>query len=237
MTCFTVENGPPSRPPRNWQHYRGFDHLGRWGPQSGRPGHRPPGKIRHFRNALRSFPGREAGSVWETHNTIEESTSRMAFGTVIYGISGDAVLRIRNTHGDSTSRPVAGPVIYGIFGDAACGIGDTHEDSTPRAAKRPTLSRNRSLVRRFCRVFSVRWGARSSVSRAARGFCPAGPQNHGTSASQVAQFACGTPVLAPRSAKTQDNSGPEAPGGEGAGGCAGKPREHEPGKSTSEIDT
>jgi len=156
----------------------------------------------------------------------------MAFGTVIYGRSGDAVLRIRNTHGDSTSRPVAGPVIYGIFGDAACGIGDTHEDSTPRAAKRPTLSRNRSPVLRFCRVLSVRWGARSSVSRAARRFCPAGPQNHGTSASQVAQFACGTPVLAPRSVKTQDNGGPEAPGG-----GAGKPREHEPGKTTSEIDT
>ena len=32
VTCFTVENGPPSRPPRKWQHYRGFDHLGRWGP-------------------------------------------------------------------------------------------------------------------------------------------------------------------------------------------------------------
>ena len=59
-----------------------------------------------------------------------ESTSRMAVGTVIYGISGDAVSRIRNTHGGSTSRPVAGPVIYGIFGDAAFGIGDTHEGST-----------------------------------------------------------------------------------------------------------
>ena len=137
----------------------------------------------------------------------------MVVGTVIYGISGDAVLRLRNTHGDSTSRPAAGPVIYGIFGDAAFGIGDTHEDSTPRAAKRPTLSRNRSLVRRFCRVFSVRWGARSSVSRAARRFCPAGPQNHGTSESQVTQFACGAPVLAPRSVKPQDNGGPEAPGG------------------------
>ena len=136
----------------------------------------------------------------------------MAVGTVIYGISGDAVFRIRNTHGDSTSRPAAGPVIYGIFGDAACGIGDTHEDSTPRAAKRPTLSRNRSLVRRFCRVFSVRWGGRSAGARAARGFCPAGLQNRSTSASQVVQFACGTPVLAPRSVKTQDNGGPEAPG-------------------------
>ena len=50
----------------------------------------------------------------------------MAAGTVIYGRSGDAVLRIRNTHGDSTSRPVAGPVIYGIFGDAACGLSLIH---------------------------------------------------------------------------------------------------------------
>ena len=137
----------------------------------------------------------------------------MAVGTVIYGISRDAVSRTRNTHGDSTSRPVAGPVIYGIFGDAAFEIGDTHEDSTPRAGKRLTLCRNRSLARRFCRVLSVRWGARSSGSRAARRFCPAGPQNHGTSESQVAQFACGTPVLAPRSVKTQDNGGPEAPEG------------------------
>ena len=188
--------------------------------------------MQYFRNDLGSFPGREAGSVWETHNASEESTSRMALGTVIYGISGDAVLRIRNTHGDSTPRPAAGAVIYGTFGDVAFEVGNTHEDSTPRPAKRQTLSRKRNLARRHCRVLSVRWGARSSVSRAARRFCPDGAQNHGTSARQVAQFACSTPVLAPRSAKTQDNGGPEAPGG-----GAGKPREHEPGKSTSEIDT
>ena len=132
----------------------------------------------------------------------------MVVGTVIYGISEDAVLRIRNSHGDSTSRPAAGPVLYGIFGDAAFEIRDTHEDSMSRAAKRLTLSRNRSLVRRFCRVLSVRWGTGSSVSRAARRFCIAGPQNHGTSESQVTQFACGTPVLAPRSVKTRDNGGP-----------------------------
>ena len=116
---FYRQNRGPCRPPQKRQHYRGFDHLGRWGPRSGRPGHRPPGKMRYFRNDLGSFPGREAGSVWETHNTIEESTSRMAPGAVIYGISGDAVFRIRNTHGDSTPRPAAGPVIYGIFG-AGC---------------------------------------------------------------------------------------------------------------------
>ena len=156
----------------------------------------------------------------------------MAAGTVIYGRSGDAVFRIRNARGDLALRPAAEAVIYGIFGDVAFEIGNTHEDSTPRTAKRQTLSRNRSLARRFCRVLSVRWGARSSVSRAARRFRRAGPQNRGIFESQVAQFACGTPVLAPRSVKNRDTGGPEAPGG-----GAGKPREHESGKSTSEIDT
>ena len=156
----------------------------------------------------------------------------MAAGTVIYGESGEAVSRIRNTHGDSTPRPAAEAVIYGIFGDVALEIGNTHEDSAPRTAKRQTLSRNRNLARRFCRVLSVRRGATSSVSRAARRFCPAVPQNHGTFESRVAQFACGTPVLAPRSVKNRHNGGPEAPGG----GGAGKPREHESGKSISEID-
>ena len=139
---------------------------------------------------------------------------------------------MRNTHGDLASRPAAGPVIYGIFGDAVFEIGDTHGDSTSWPAKTLIVSRNRSLVSRFWRDLSVRWGSRSSVSRAARRFCPAGPQNHGTSENQVAQFACGTPVLAPRSVKTRHNGGPEAPGG-----GAGKPREHESGKSTSEMYT
>ena len=149
----------------------------------------------------------------------------MAAGTVIYGISGDAVSRIRNTHGDSTPRPAAEAVIYGTFGDVACEIGNAHEDSTPRTAKRRTLSRNRSLARRFCRVLSVRRGARSSVSRAARRFCPAGPQNRGTSESRVAQFACGTPVLAPRTVKTRHNGGPEAPGGGAPASPGGENRE------------
>ena len=54
-----------------------------------------------------------------------ESTSRMASGAVICGISGDAVWRIRNTHGDLASRPAAGPVIYGRFGDAVFETCDT----------------------------------------------------------------------------------------------------------------
>ena len=126
----------------------------------------------------------------------------MAAGTVICGISVDAVFRIRNTHGGPTPRPAAEAVIYGIFGDAAFEVGNTHEDSTPRAAKRPTLSRNRSLVRRFCRVLSVRWGSRSPGLRAARGFGPAGPQNRGTFETQVARFARGTPILPHWTVKT-----------------------------------
>ena len=152
----------------------------------------------------------------------------MAFGTVIYGISGDAVLRIRNTHGDSTSRPVAGPVIYGIFGDAARGIGDTHEDSTSRAAKKADT-------------------IEESQSRAPVLPCFVGPLG-----GQVVRFAGGAPFLPRRTAKSRHIREPGRPvcvrhAGSGAperknpgqwrSGGAGKPREHEPGKSTSEIDT
>ena len=216
MTCFIVKIVAPAAPPQKRQHYIRLDHLGRWGPRSGRPGHRPPGEMRYFPNDLGSFPGREAGSVWETHNTIEDSTSLMAPGAVIYGISGDAVLRIRNTHGDLASRPAAGPVIYGIFGDAAFDVGDTHGDSTSWPAKTLMVSRNRSRVCRFCRVLSVRWGSGSSGSRTARRFCPAGMQNHGTSESQVAQFAGGTPILPHWTVKPRHHGGPEAPGGPSA---------------------
>jgi hypothetical protein len=32
VTCFAVELVVPAGPPRKRQHYRGFCHLGRWGP-------------------------------------------------------------------------------------------------------------------------------------------------------------------------------------------------------------
>ena len=156
----------------------------------------------------------------------------MAAGTVIYGTSGEAVCEIVNTHGDSTPLPAAGAVIYGIFRDAAPEIGNTHGDSAPRAAKRLTLSRNCSLVRRICRVLSVRWGSRSSGSRAARGFGPAGPQKRGTFETQVARFACGTPILPHWTVKARHNGGPEAPGG-----AAANPSEQESQKKTSEMYT
>ena len=156
----------------------------------------------------------------------------MAPGAVIYGISGDAVFKIDNTHGGSTPLTAAGAVIYGIFGDAAPEIGNTHRDSTPRAAKRLTLSRNCSLVRRICRVLSVRWGSRSSVSRAACGFGPAGQQTRGTFEAQVARFACGTPILPHWTVKNRHHGGPEAPGGPPAS-HGSKNQE----KSTSEMYT
>ena len=137
----------------------------------------------------------------------------MASGAVIYGISGDATWRIRNTHGDLASRPAAGPVIYGIFGDAAFDVGDTHGDSTSWPAKTLIISRNRSRVCRFCRVLSVRWGSGSSCSRAARRSCPARPQKRSIFEAQVAQFACGTPILPHWDVETWHRGGPEAPGG------------------------
>ena len=180
----------------------------------------------------------------------------MAAGAVIYGISGDAVLRIRNTHEDLASRAAAGPVISGIFEDAVFEIGDTHGDSTSRSAKTLMVSGNRSRVCRFCRVLSVRWGSGSSGSRAARRFGTPGSQKRCTLEAQVARFACGTPILSHWTAKTRHIRDPGRPvcvrhaasvpldrkgaaqwWSGGAGGAAGKPREQESEKNTSEMYT
>jgi len=132
LPCFTVEIGVPAGAPRKRRPYRGSAPPGRWGPQSGRPGHRPPGKIRYFRNDLCSFPGREAGSVSGAHNPIGEATSRMAAGTVIYVRSGEVVFQFCNTHEDLTSRTAAGTVIYGIFGGRRPKSTRNHAFSAPR---------------------------------------------------------------------------------------------------------
>ena len=65
-----------------------------------------------------------------------------------------------------------------------------------------------------------------------RRFVAAGPQKRVTFETQVARFACGTRILSHWTVKTRHNGGPEAPGG-----AAGKPREHESGKNTSERHT
>ena len=62
----------------------------------------------------------------------------MAAGTVIYGISGDAVFRIRNTHGDLAPRPAAGPVLYGHSRAKSSFSAGTHnaiDETTPYVAK------------------------------------------------------------------------------------------------------
>ena len=55
VPCFTVDFGPPAGPAPERKHYRGFDHLGRWGSRSGRPALRRAGKTRCFRIDLRIF--------------------------------------------------------------------------------------------------------------------------------------------------------------------------------------
>ena len=156
----------------------------------------------------------------------------MAAGTVIYSISGDAALRIRNAHEDLTSRPAAEAVIYGIFGDAAPEIGNTHWDSTPRAAKKANT-------------------IEELQSRAPNLQCFVGPLG-----VQVVRFAGGTRFWPGRTAKSRHIRDPGRPvcarhadsapldrknlaprWSGGAGGAAGKPREQESQKSTSEMHT
>ena len=97
-----------------------------------------------------------------------------------------------------------------------------------KSSFRATVSGNCSLVRRICRVLSVRWGSRSSASQAARGFGPAGPQKRGTFETQVARFACGTPILELRTVKTRHNGGPQAPAGPPASHGSKNPKKTPP---------
>ena len=50
VTCFTVQVGIPVRAARICQHYRGFTHVGRCGPQTVRSGQKVDGNIRYSRN-------------------------------------------------------------------------------------------------------------------------------------------------------------------------------------------
>ncbi len=149
----------------------------------------------------------------ETHDSIEESTSRMVAERWFTANPERPFREFATLMGIRRpgARPGRGFAAYSEM--PLFEIGNTHGDSTSRAAKRLTLSRNRSRACRFCRVLSVRWGARLSVPRAARCFCAAGPQNRRTFESQVARFACGTPILPHWTAKTRHHGGPEAPGG------------------------
>ena len=80
VSCFTVKFEVPAGPAPERQHYRGFDFLGRWGPQSGRVGQKGRGKTRHFRSKGCFFPGREAGCLSRARNPIEEWKHREASG-------------------------------------------------------------------------------------------------------------------------------------------------------------
>ena len=201
MTCFTVKIVAPAAPPKKTATLLRIRPPGALGPALWATW--PPAARQNAVLSERPWLLSRARGGVRLGNAqhYRESTSLMAPGAVIYGISGDAVLRIRNTHGDLASRPADGPAISGIFGDAVFEIGDTHVDSTSRSAKTLIVSGNRSRVCRFCRVLSVRWGSGSSGSRAARRFCPARPQKRSIFEAQVAQFACGTPILPRRAVK------------------------------------
>ena len=69
---------PPSGQARICQHYRGFTHVGRCGPQTVRSGQKFVGKIRHFRTERCAVPEREARSDFGPANTIGEVRRRMA---------------------------------------------------------------------------------------------------------------------------------------------------------------
>ena len=78
VQCFTMQVGTPALAARIRQHYRGFGHVGRCGPQTVRSGQKVDGKARRFRTEGCSFPEREAGSVRGPANTIEEMGHRIA---------------------------------------------------------------------------------------------------------------------------------------------------------------
>ena len=67
-----------SRGGRIWQPYRGLAHVGRSGPQTVRPGEKVDGEIVYFRSEGCAVPEREAASVFEPANTIEEVGHRIA---------------------------------------------------------------------------------------------------------------------------------------------------------------
>ena len=136
VSCFTVKFEVPSGPAPERQHYRGFDLLGRWGPQSGRVGQKGHGKTRHFRSKGCFFPGREAGCLSRARNTIEEWKHRVATSAVIYVRFEHAISGIHNTHEDGALRIAPGAVIHVRFEHAVSGVHNTHEDGAVRKAER-----------------------------------------------------------------------------------------------------
>ena len=97
VQCFTMQVGTPVLAARIRQHYCGFAHVGRCGPQTVQSGQKVDGKTRHFRSEGCSFPEREAGSVRGPANTIEEMGHRVAECPKVYVGSGAPVSGMANT--------------------------------------------------------------------------------------------------------------------------------------------
>ena len=104
VQCFTVQVGLPVRAARICQHYRGFPHIGRCGPQTVRSGQKVDGKTRHFRSGVCSFSEREAVSIFAPASTIEEVRHRIVDWSKIYVRSRTSVFGFGNTIGETRCR-------------------------------------------------------------------------------------------------------------------------------------
>ena len=72
-----AKTGTP-RPPQNLHPCRGLALLGRWGPETVRPGQKGDGKTRHFRKGDCAFLERDARLMRGPDNTIGEVGHRAA---------------------------------------------------------------------------------------------------------------------------------------------------------------
>ena len=110
--------GSPTPPPDFRHPSRGFGHVGRCGPETGASGNYARGKIRYFRYAGCSFPEREARSVLEPANPIEESGPRVSKRGQIYAVSEQLDFRTDNTIEDEGSHILDCACVCVEFGNA-----------------------------------------------------------------------------------------------------------------------
>ena len=117
--------GSPTPPPDFRHPSRGFGHVGRCGPETGASGNYARGKIWYFRYESCCFPEREARSVLEPANPIEESGPRVSKRSQIYAVSEQLDFRTDNTIEDEGSHILDCPQIYVRFVRVTFGVAKT----------------------------------------------------------------------------------------------------------------
>ena len=109
VSYFTVHFAPPPGQPESDDPYRGFAQVGRCGAGKARPGEKGDGKTRYFQSEGCAVPGREAGSIFGTANTIEKVGCRKSRFLQIYVRSGAPDFGIANTIEDLGHRTAPRP--------------------------------------------------------------------------------------------------------------------------------